>query len=63
MDFGPQPGDEVGDVLFSVRSRVGTVQLNNPKKLNSLTASMIRKMIPMLRVGCLSHRPGAIYSR
>lgn len=54
MDFSPLPGDVVDDVLFSVQARVGMIQLNNPKKLNSLTASMIRKMNPKLKVSYLS---------
>jgi 3-hydroxyisobutyryl-CoA hydrolase len=44
-----QPGDEPDDVLFSTLYGVRTVELNRPKKLNSLNASMARKIIPRLR--------------
>jgi 3-hydroxyisobutyryl-CoA hydrolase len=44
-----QPGDDPDDVLFSTLYGVRTVELNRPKKLNSLDASMVRKIIPRLR--------------
>ena len=44
-----QPGDDPDDVLFSTLYGVRTVELNRPKKLNSLNASMARKIIPRLR--------------
>jgi 3-hydroxyisobutyryl-CoA hydrolase len=44
-----QPGDEPDDVLFSTLYGVRTIELNRPKKLNSLNASMARKIIPRLR--------------
>jgi 3-hydroxyisobutyryl-CoA hydrolase len=44
-----QPADEPDDVLFSTLYGVRTVELNRPKKLNSLNASMARKIIPRLR--------------
>ena len=41
--------DEPDDVLFSTLYGVRTVELNRPKKLNSLNGSMARKIIPRLR--------------
>src|SRR5271163_1220102 len=43
------PSDEPDDVLFGSLYGVRTVELNRPKKLNSLNASMARKIIPRLR--------------
>ena len=43
------PGDEADDVLFSSLYGVRTVELNRPKKLNSLNGSMVRKIMPRLR--------------
>ncbi|KAJ9660860.1 3-hydroxyisobutyryl-CoA hydrolase [Coniosporium apollinis] len=45
----PQPGDEEDDVLFGSIYGVRTVELNRPKKLNSLNGSMARKIIARLR--------------
>jgi 3-hydroxyisobutyryl-CoA hydrolase len=44
-----QPGDEPDDVLFNSLYGVRTIELNRPKKLNSLNASMARKILPRLR--------------
>lgn len=44
-----QPGDEPDDVLFNSLYGVRTIELNRPKKLNSLNASMARKIMPRLR--------------
>ncbi|KAK5081908.1 3-hydroxyisobutyryl-CoA hydrolase [Lithohypha guttulata] len=44
-----QPGDEADDVLFGSLYGVRTVELNRPKKLNSLNGSMARKILPRLR--------------
>jgi 3-hydroxyisobutyryl-CoA hydrolase len=44
-----QPGDEPDDVLFNSLYGVRTVELNRPKKLNSLNGSMARKILPRLR--------------
>ena len=44
-----QPGDEPDDVLFNSLYGVRTVELNRPKKLNSLNSSMARKILPRLR--------------
>lgn len=43
------PEDEADDVLFSSLYGVRTVELNRPKKLNSLNGSMVRKIMPRLR--------------
>lgn len=45
-----QPGDDPDDVLFNNVYGVRTIELNRPKKLNSLNASMARKIIPRLKV-------------
>src|SRR5947207_6738808 len=44
-----QPADDPDDVLFGTLYGVRTIELNRPKKLNSLNASMARKIIPRLR--------------
>ncbi|KAF4970619.1 hypothetical protein FSARC_2400 [Fusarium sarcochroum] len=41
-------GDEPNDVVFESKYGLRTVMLNRPKKLNSLNASMIRKIVPRL---------------
>src|ERR1700761_8747793 len=43
------PGDDPDDVLFNSLYGVRTIELNRPKKLNSLNASMARKILPRLR--------------
>ncbi|KAL9096870.1 MAG: hypothetical protein Q9165_000834 [Trypethelium subeluteriae] len=43
------PGDEPDDVLFNNIYGVRTIELNRPKKLNSLNGSMARKIIPRLK--------------
>lgn len=42
------PGDEREDVLFTSLYGLRTIELNRPKKYNSLNASMIRKIGPRL---------------
>lgn len=44
----PVEGDEPEDVVFSNLYGLRTIELNRPKKLNSLNASMIRKIAPRL---------------
>ena len=48
--FAEEPGDDPDDVLFGTLYGVRTIELNRPKKLNGLNASMIRKIIPRLKV-------------
>jgi 3-hydroxyisobutyryl-CoA hydrolase len=43
------PSDEPDDVLFNSLYGVRTIELNRPKKLNSLNGSMARKILPRLR--------------
>ncbi|KAI0457119.1 enoyl-CoA hydratase/isomerase [Xylaria acuta] len=42
------PGDEPRDVVFNNLYGLRTIELNRPGKLNSLNASMIRKIVPRL---------------
>lgn len=44
------PGDERDDVLFNSIYGIRSVELNRPKKLNSLNGSMARKILPRLKV-------------
>lgn len=44
------PGDEPDDVLFHSHYGVRLIELNRPKKLNSLNGSMVRKIVPRLKV-------------
>lgn len=55
MSTSPQiskelPGDEPDDVLFNSIYGLRSVELNRPKKLNSLNGSMARKILPRLKV-------------
>lgn len=43
-----RPGDEPEDVLFNSLYGLRSIQLNRPKKLNSLNGSMCRKILPRL---------------
>ncbi|PKY03536.1 ClpP/crotonase [Aspergillus campestris IBT 28561] len=43
------PGDEADDVLFSSLYGVRLIELNRPKKLNSLNGSMARKILPRMK--------------
>ncbi|KAI9928177.1 hypothetical protein MW887_002210 [Aspergillus wentii] len=43
------PGDEPDDVLFNSLYGVRSIELNRPKKLNSLNGSMARKILPRLK--------------
>jgi 3-hydroxyisobutyryl-CoA hydrolase len=44
------PGDDPDDVLFNSLYGVRSIELNRPKKLNSLNGSMARKIVPRLLV-------------
>jgi 3-hydroxyisobutyryl-CoA hydrolase len=46
-----QPGDDPDDVMFTQLYGLRTIELNRPKKLNSLNGSMARKIIGRLKVG------------
>lgn len=56
------PGDEDNDVLFGTKFGVRTIELNRPKKLNSLNGSMARKIIPRLKVRSQSKAGNDIWS-
>jgi 3-hydroxyisobutyryl-CoA hydrolase len=43
------PTDDPDDVLFNSLYGIRTIELNRPKKLNSLNGSMCRKILPRLR--------------
>ncbi|KAI9149308.1 putative 3-hydroxyisobutyryl-CoA hydrolase [Paramyrothecium foliicola] len=43
-----KPGDEADDVVFQSQYGLRSIILNRPKKLHSLNASMIRKIVPRL---------------
>ncbi|KAL2002323.1 hypothetical protein VTN02DRAFT_194 [Thermoascus thermophilus] len=43
------PEDDPDDVLFNSLYGVRTIELNRPKKLNSLNGSMVRKILPRLK--------------
>ena len=54
------PGDDPDDVLFNSIYGVRTIELNRPKKLNALNGSMVRKILPRLKVGRIHsfiHKP------
>ena len=44
------PQDEPEDVLFNKLYGLRSIVLNRPKKLNSLNGSMVRKIVPRLKV-------------
>lgn len=47
--FKSLPEDDPDDVMFNSLYGVRSIELNRPKKLNSLNASMIRKIVPRMR--------------
>ncbi|KAJ5587443.1 3-hydroxyisobutyryl-CoA hydrolase [Penicillium hispanicum] len=49
------PGDEPDDVLFNSIYGLRSIELNRPKKLNSLNGSMARKIFPRLKEWEKSH--------
>ncbi|KAH0259020.1 hypothetical protein KCU91_g15466, partial [Aureobasidium melanogenum] len=48
-DMAGKPEDDPNDVLFSSQYGVRTIELNRPKKLNSLNGSMANKILPRLK--------------
>jgi 3-hydroxyisobutyryl-CoA hydrolase len=56
------PGDDSDDVIFGSKYAVRTIELNRPKKLNSLNGSMARKIIPRLLVSRTSFLEGVAQS-
>lgn len=59
------PEDEPDDVLFNSLYGVRSIELNRPKKLNSLNGSMVRKILPRLKVCAalesgIHHRQGML---
>jgi 3-hydroxyisobutyryl-CoA hydrolase len=44
-----RPGSHQGVVLFNTLYGLRTIELNRPKKLNSLNGSMVRKIVPRLQ--------------
>lgn len=56
----PQKDDEPDDVLFTNNYGVRTIELNRPKKLNSLNGSMARKIIPRLQEWAKSELAGVV---
>lgn len=48
-EFRHKRGDDPEDVIFDSKHGLRTVELNRPKKLNSLNASMVRKIVPRLQ--------------
>jgi 3-hydroxyisobutyryl-CoA hydrolase len=56
----PQQDDDPDDVIFSNNYGVRSIELNRPKKLNSLDGSMARKIIPRLREWAKSELAGVV---
>jgi 3-hydroxyisobutyryl-CoA hydrolase len=55
-----QPDDDPDDVLFTNNYGVRSIELNRPKKLNSLNGSMARKIIPRLQEWSKSELAGVV---
>jgi 3-hydroxyisobutyryl-CoA hydrolase len=55
-----QPDDDPDDVLFTNNYGVRSIELNRPKKLNSLNGSMARKIIPRLQEWAKSELAGVV---
>ncbi|KAF2681405.1 3-hydroxyisobutyryl-CoA hydrolase mitochondrial precursor [Lentithecium fluviatile CBS 122367] len=55
-----QPDDDPDDVLFTNNYGVRAIELNRPKKLNSLNGSMARKIIPRLQEWAKSEMAGVV---
>ncbi|KAF2653862.1 3-hydroxyisobutyryl-CoA hydrolase mitochondrial precursor [Lophiostoma macrostomum CBS 122681] len=58
--LAPQPGDDPDDVTFTNNYGVRSIELNRPKKLNSLNGSMARKIIPRLQEWSKSELAGVV---
>ncbi|KAJ4290427.1 3-hydroxyisobutyryl-CoA hydrolase [Kalmusia sp. IMI 367209] len=56
----PQPNDDPDDVTFTNNYGVRSIELNRPKKLNSLDGSMARKIIPRLQEWAKSELAGVV---
>jgi 3-hydroxyisobutyryl-CoA hydrolase len=56
----PQPDDDPDDVVFTNNYGVRSIELNRPKKLNSLDGSMARKIIPRLQEWAKSELAGVV---
>lgn len=56
----PQPNDDPDDVVFTNNYGVRSIELNRPKKLNSLDGSMVRKIIPRLQEWAKSDLAGVV---
>ncbi|KAF2873486.1 ClpP/crotonase-like domain-containing protein [Massariosphaeria phaeospora] len=59
-EFAPQPDDDPDDVIFTNNYGVRSIELNRPKKLNSLNGSMARKIIPRLEEWAKSELAGVV---
>ena len=57
------PQDEPDDVLFNNLYGLRSIVLNRPKKLNSLNGSMVRKIVPRLKVRMFHGRLSPPYTR
>ncbi|KAF2439194.1 ClpP/crotonase [Karstenula rhodostoma CBS 690.94] len=58
--LAPQPNDDPDDVIFTNNYGVRSIELNRPKKLNSLDGSMARKIIPRLQEWAKSELAGVV---
>ncbi|KAF1933339.1 3-hydroxyisobutyryl-CoA hydrolase mitochondrial precursor [Didymella exigua CBS 183.55] len=56
----PQTDDDPDDVIFTNNYGVRSIELNRPKKLNSLNGSMARKIIPRLQEWAKSELAGVV---
>lgn len=57
-----EPRYDPDDVLFNPIYGVRTIELNRPKKLNSLNGSMARKIISRLKVPPTQSLPASLLS-
>ncbi|KAH8725829.1 ClpP/crotonase-like domain-containing protein [Phaeosphaeriaceae sp. PMI808] len=55
-----QHDDDPDDVIFTNNYGVRSIELNRPKKLNSLNGSMVRKIIPRLQEWAKSDMAGVV---